>query len=74
MKRVSLGAGLRTGFWAAEDQARTSGNKWSNNFALNNLRLYLNAQIHKYIKLEFNTECSNCGDSGDIRILDGVGN
>lgn len=72
-KWVSIGAGLRTSFAAAEDKAgRPGGEKWSTDFALNNLRLYMNAQVHKYIKFEFNTECSNCGDGGDIRILDGV--
>jgi hypothetical protein len=71
-KWVSIGAGIRTSFAASEDTAGATGNKWSTDFRLNNLRLYMNAQIHKYIKLEFNTECANCGDGGDIRILDGV--
>jgi hypothetical protein len=71
-KWVSIGAGLRTSFASAENSAGASGNKWSTDFKLNNLRLYMNAQIHKYIKFTFNTECSNCGDGGDIRILDGI--
>lgn len=71
-KWVSIGAGIRTSFAASEKPAGANGEKWSTDFALNNLRLYMNAQIHKYIKLEFNTECANCGDGGDIRILDGV--
>jgi len=71
-KWVSIGAGLRTSFASAQDQAGATGNKWSTDFQLNNLRLYMNAQIHKYIKFTFNTECSNCGDGGDIRILDGI--
>ncbi|ESS71790.1 hypothetical protein MGMO_89c00160 [Methyloglobulus morosus KoM1] len=72
-KWVSIGAGIRTSFTAAEDSAGRPGAKeWSTDFALNNLRLYMNAQIHKYIKFTFNTECSNCGDGGDIRILDGI--
>ena len=72
-KWVSIGAGLRTSFTTSENTAGRSGaEQWSTDFKLNNLRLYMNAQIHKYIKLTFNTECSNCGDGGDIRILDGI--
>lgn len=71
-KWVSIGAGIRTSFGASQDTAGATGNKWGTNFALNNLRLYMNAQLHKYIKLTFNTECANCGDGGDIRILDGI--
>lgn len=71
-KWVSIGAGIKTSFSATQDTAGTTGNKWGTDFALNNLRLYMNAQLHKYIKLTFNTECANCGDGGDIRILDGI--
>ncbi|PPD49909.1 MAG: hypothetical protein CTY16_02860 [Methylobacter sp.] len=72
-KWVSLGLGMRTSFSSVEDANGRAGNpKWSTDFALNNLRLYMNGQIHKYIKFTFNTECSNCGDGGDIRILDGI--
>lgn len=72
-KWVSIGAGMKTSFTSSEDTAgRSGGEKWSTDFALNNIRLYLNAQIHKYIKFTFNTECSNCSDGGDIRILDGI--
>ncbi|MGH8477323.1 MAG: hypothetical protein ACRER2_16425 [Methylococcales bacterium] len=72
-KWISVGLGIKTSFSAAEDQAGlNTNNQWSNNFALNNLRLYVNGQIHKYLKVEFNTECANCGDGGTIRILDAV--
>lgn len=72
-KWLSVGAGLRTSFSSAENTVgRPGAEKWSTNFALNNLRLYMNGQLHKYIKFTFNTECSNCGDGGDIRILDGI--
>ncbi|MFZ2449697.1 MAG: hypothetical protein WAW36_04160 [Methylovulum miyakonense] len=72
-KWISVGAGLRTSFSSVEDANGRAGNpKWSTDFALNNLRLYMNGQLHKYIKFTFNTECSNCGDGGDIRILDGI--
>jgi hypothetical protein len=73
-KWVSIGAGLRTSFQAGEDSAGTPGNRqWSNDFNLDNIRLYLNAQIHKYIKLEFNTDCQTCGNGGEVRILDAIG-
>jgi hypothetical protein len=73
-KWLSVGAGIRTSFSSVENaDGRPLGDKkWSTNFGLNNLRLYMNGQAHKYIKFTFNTECSNCGDGGDIRILDGI--
>jgi hypothetical protein len=70
-KWLSLGAGLRTGFFAQESAA--DGNKWSNDFTVDNLRLYLNAQIHEYIKLEINTECQTCNSGGEVRLLDAIG-
>lgn len=72
-KWVSIGAGLRTSFTAQESAAGRNANKWSNDFNLDNIRLYLNAQIHKYIKLEFNTDCQTCGNGGEMRILDAIG-
>ena len=74
-KWLSVGAGLRTGFSTSEDTAGSMGGepKWGTNFALNNMRLYMNGQLHKYIKFEFNTECANCGLGGsEIRVLDAV--
>ena len=71
-KWVSIGAGFRTSFTAMEGAA--AGSKWSNDFSLDSMRLYLNAQIHEYIKLEFNTECQFCGtNGGDIKVLDAIG-
>jgi len=73
-KWLSIGAGLRTSFDAQED-GTAHGTDWSNNFNLDNMRLYVNAQVYKYIKLEFNTEVkagtSSSGDS--IRVLDAIG-
>src|SRR5574343_90083 len=60
-KWVSVGAGLRTSFRAQESAAGGDGDKWSNDFNLDNIRLYLNGQIHKYLKVEFNTDCQTCG-------------
>lgn len=70
-KWISIGAGLRTSFQAVEDGA--NGSKWTNDFNLDNIRLYLNGQIHKYIKLEFNTDCQTCSNGGEMRILDAIG-
>lgn len=70
-KWVSIGAGLRTSFRAVEGGAK--GSKWSNDFNLDNIRLYLNAQLHEYIKLEFNTDCQTCGNGGEVRVLDAIG-
>ena len=66
-KWVSIGAGLRTSFRSVEGAANAG--KWSNDFNLDNIRLYLNGQIHKYIKLEFNTDCQTCSNGGEMRIL-----
>jgi hypothetical protein len=72
-KWLSIGAGLRTSFSAIDDSAGRDGGKWSMDFELNNIRLYLNGQLHKYLKIEFNTECETCSDDGDLRVLDAVG-
>jgi hypothetical protein len=72
-KWLSIGAGLRSSFFAQEKGA-ANGSGWSNNFYLDNMRLYVNAQVHKYIKMEFNTEVKAGTDTGDsIRVLDAVG-
>ncbi len=72
-KWVSIGAGLRTSFTATESAAGRNGDNWSNDFNLDNIRLYLNGQVHKYIKVEFNTDCQTCGNGGEMRILDAIG-
>lgn len=69
-KWVSIGAGLRTSFSSIEGGA--DDGKWTNDFNLDNIRLYLNAQLHEYIKLEFNTECQTCSNGGEVRILDAI--
>lgn len=61
-KWISIGAGARGSFKTIEDQA-PNGSDWSDDFNLDNARLYVNGQIHKYIKFEFNTECVFCGNS-----------
>ncbi len=71
-KWLSIGAGLRTSFSAVDETAGRSGDKWSTSFNLDNIRLYLNGQIHEYIKFEFNTDCGNCTDGGNMIILDAI--
>ncbi len=71
-KWVSVGAGLRTSFTSVEDGA-PNGNDRSKDFQIENMRLYINGQIHQNIKLEFNSERStdSAGDE-NIRVLDAV--
>jgi hypothetical protein len=72
---VTVGAGLRASFAAQEDNAGAKNNKWSNDFNLDNARIYLGGQIHKYVKLEFNTECVFCSNSTlrEFAVLDAIG-
>src|SRR5574337_976236 len=62
---VSVGAGVRSSFIAREDSAGVTNDKWSNDFNLDNARIYLNGAVNKYLKLEFNTECLCCGGNGE---------
>ena len=71
-KWLSIGAGLKTSFAAVDDQAGVDGDKWNTDFFLNNIPLYLNGQLYKYIKPTFNTECHNCSDGGSVRMLDAI--
>ncbi len=83
-KWISVGLGMRSSFSFNEDQA-PNGNNWNNDFRLENLRLYVNGQMHKYLKFEFNTECTNCpgilpannslggaGGGGTMIVLDAI--
>lgn len=73
---LTIGAGYRgSGLWV-QNQAGNYRDRYSND----NARLYLNAQVHKYLKFELNTECFFCnntsaGDSPKLlySILDVVG-
>ncbi|GAB6140978.1 selenite/tellurite reduction operon porin ExtI [Methylosoma difficile] len=71
-KWVSVGAGLRSSFNANEKGA-PNGTDTSTNFNLDNIRLYVSGQIHKYIKIEFNTDCQTCNSGGEVRVLDAIG-
>ena len=70
-KWISVGAGLRSSFTAQENGA--ANKQWTNDFNLDNIRLYVNGQIHKYLKIEFNTDCQTCGNGGEVRVLDAIG-
>jgi hypothetical protein len=85
-KWVSIGMGIRTEF-VAQEHASANGGSYSNNFGIDNARIYINGQIHKYLKFEFNTECFNCsnsintsgqgansfGGNSNVGILDAIG-
>lgn len=55
---VSVGAGLRTSFLAAQDQA-ANGTSYSGDQVIDNMRLYFNGRGHKYIGFEVNTDVQN---------------
>ncbi len=72
-KWLSIGAGLRGSFTARENGA-PNGSDYSKDFAVDNARIYINGQIHKYIKFEFNTECFFCSNANlrNFDLLDGI--
>ena len=59
---VSIGMGVRTEF-AAQQDASANGKNYSNNFGIQNARIYMNGQLNRYLKFEFNTDCFNCPSS-----------
>jgi len=78
-KWLSMGVGIRTSFSAVESgaiegtaAADQQGTKWSNDFAVDNARIYLNGQVHENIKFEFNTESRVVGNDEDFFVLDAI--
>ncbi len=80
-KWISIGMGIRTSFNAIENDAENRM-AYSNHFKLDNARIYINGQIHKYVGFTFNTECFNCnvgntggqfGGASNIGLLDAIG-
>lgn len=61
-KWISVGMGIRTSFNAIEG-ASPDGH-YTNDFKVDNARIYINGKIHKYIGFEFNTDCFNCNVGG----------
>ena len=84
-KWISVGMGIRTSFNAVEGASPLG--HYSNEFAIDNARIYVNGQLHKWVKFEFNTECFNCsfgqgstpaglavnGGNSGIGLLDAIG-
>jgi len=78
-KWISIGMGIKSSFNSIEGAA---GGHYSNDFKVDFARIYINGQIHKYVKFTFNTECFNCGIGGganhfggnaNIGLLDAIG-
>lgn len=69
-KWISIGGGLRSSF-ISEDRAAPNGSDRSLDFAVDSVRLYLNGQVHKDIKLTFNTEKDSANNSA-ARVLDAI--
>jgi hypothetical protein len=69
-KWISIGMGIRGNYSAVQNQS-SNGNDYSSGFAINNARIYINGQIHKYIKFTFNTECFNCAVGGSAGAFGG---
>ena len=67
---VSLGMGYRgSGNW--NDM---SGASPGVAYTTDNARLYVNGQVHKYLKFEFNTECFRCNSPNVLyTVLDAIG-
>jgi len=65
---VTVGFGLRTSFTSAEDAA-PDGKSRSEDFNLDSIRLYMGAQLNKYIKATFNTEKES---DGSIQVIDAI--
>jgi hypothetical protein len=81
-KWIKVGAGLRTSYNRIEGGA-PNGSDWSNNFNLDNMRIYLSGQGRENIGFELNTDIRNAqfpefggtvgGETGgEVRILDAV--
>ena len=71
---VSFGFGLRTSYSNTESAA-ANNSSYSNQFNVENVRLYINGQYGKYLKATFNTErtggpANAGGDS--VRVMDAI--
>lgn len=74
---MTVGMGFRgSGIWT-ENRATDS---YRNDFSIDNARVYLNGQVHKYVKFEINTECFFCNNTSatdnpkmSYNILDAIG-
>ncbi|MGR3319018.1 MAG: hypothetical protein ACUZ8O_11135 [Candidatus Anammoxibacter sp.] len=67
---LKIGAGIRSSFSSVED-AVDDRDDWSQDFELENMRLYINANVTTKMRLVFNTERFNDGETqDDLRVLD----
>ena len=57
-KWISIGMGMRTSFNAVEGMSPAG--HYTNDFTVDNARIYINGKVHKNIGFEFTTECFNC--------------
>ncbi len=73
VKWISIGAGAKTSFAVQGERSGDEKMSEANDFRLDNMRLYVNGQIHESLKIEFNTDCTNCADGGTMIILDAIG-
>ena len=71
-KWISIGAAARGSFTTIEDAAPDGD--WSSDFNADSARIYVNGQIHQYIKFELNTEYILCGNSAleEFALLDAI--
>ncbi len=69
-KSFSVGAGFRSSFSSVENAAPNDTDR-SRDFRVDSMRLYTGGQIHKYIKLTFNTE-QDSGNGNATRVLDAI--
>ena len=76
---VQFGAGTRISARFSENEA--DGNRWSNDFNLDNIRLYLGAQLFDFLGVTLNTDLNNAQgfdgapgfeEAGEMRILDAI--
>jgi hypothetical protein len=73
---LTIGAGYRgSGVWAQNSQ-----NDYRDRYSNDNARIYVNGQVHRFVKFEFNTECFWCNNThkGDspknlYTVLDAIG-
>jgi hypothetical protein len=57
---ITIGAGFRgSGIWAENRAA----DNFRNTFSIDNARLYLNGQVHRYLKFQINGECAFCNNT-----------
>ena len=59
-KWMTIGMGFRgSGVWVENRPTDT----FRSNFSIDNARVYVNGQVHKYVKFEVNTECFFCNNT-----------